>query len=276
MSEQRKPFLLLEERLPLLAGDGWRARLRGVVESLMGLPEIRRGFDVLAQRVEEGEETFGACLDVFGIGLDASGVVEAVPSEGPVVLIANHPFGGAEALALMNLALRARPDFKALGNVEVQALAGIEKWLLALEILDTEGAERKNLAVLKRALAHLQDGGGLAVFPAGAVSHWQRDTARVEDPPWSPHIARIVRKSGASVLPVRFFGQNGVLFQILGMIHPLLRSALIPRAFLAMRDGTMRCRAGKVLKYSELPRQLEAITATLRDAVYGVLPGEGN
>ncbi len=275
MSKPRNRFLPIEDRLPILAGEGWRATLREAVEGLMGLTEVRRRADRLAERVAEGEETFKAFLDIMEIELDGKGVADAIPSKGPVVMIANHPHGGAEPLALTTLALRARPDVKVFGNVEVQALAGIEKWLLPLEILG-EGAARKNLSVMKQALNHLRGGGLLAVFPAGAVSHWQRETGRVEDPPWPPHTARIVNKSGASVLPVRFFGQNGPLFQALGMIHPLLRSALIPRAFLAMRGRTVRCRAGMVLNRSDLPRDPEEINIALRRAVYGVFPGDGN
>lgn len=270
MSEARKPFLPLEERLPFLAGEGWRSSIRVGMENLMGLPPVRRGLDELAERVARGAETFQACLDIFEIGLQADGVVEAIPPDGPLVLIANHPFGGADPLALMTLALRARPDVRILGNVEVQALPGIEKWLLPLEILDGEGAARKNLIVLREALQHLRQGGALAVFPSGAVSHWQWDSGRVEDPPWSPHTARIVKTSRAGVLPVRFFGQNGPLFQALGMLHPLMRSALIPRAFLAMSGGTVHCRAGGLLNHHELPQDPIAISDRLRKAVYEV------
>jgi len=276
MTEPRKPFLPLEERLPILEGGGWHATLRKAVEDLMGLPEVRRRMDLLAERVASGEETFRAMLEVMEIELEATGVVEAIPSEGPVVLIANHPLGGPEPLALSTLALRARSDFKVLGNVEVGALAGIEEWLLPLEILDGEGAVRRNLGMMKRALTHLREGGVLGVFPAGAVSHWQWKTARVEDPSWFSHTARIVKKSGASVLPIRFFGQNGPVFQFLGMVHPLLRSALIPRAFLAMRGRTLRCRAGKLLNRSELPGDPDETNSSLRAAVYGVFPGDGN
>ncbi len=148
--------------------------------------------------------------------------------------------------------------------------------MLPLEILGGEGATRKNLGVLKQTLAHLRTGGAVVVFPAGAVSHWQWETACVEDPPWPLHTARIVRKSGAQVLPVRVFGKNGPLFQILGAIHPLLRSALLVRAFLALKGQAVRCRAGNLLKACDLPRDPEELTAALRAAVYDVFSGDGN
>lgn len=272
MSEPRKPFLPLEDRLPVLAGGGWHAVARRAVESLMGLPEVRRRSDLLGEQVARGAPGFETFFDIMGFQLDAPGAAESVPADGPLLVIANHPLGGPEALAVSIIARRARCDVKVLGNVEALGLPGIRETILPLEILGGEGAARKNLRVLKGALEHLRAGGALVVFPGGAVSHWQWESARVEDPPWSLHTARLVRKSGARVLPVRVFGQNGPLFQIIGSLHPLLRSALLLRAFLAMRGRAVRCRAGRLLDSADLPRDPESMTAALRAAVYGVSP----
>ena len=103
------------------------------------------------------------------------------------------------------------------------------------------------MAALREALAHVRGGGVLVLFPGGAVSHWQWGSRRVEDPPWPTHAARLILKAGAPVVPVRFFGRNGNLFQLAGLVHPALRTALIPRAFLAMRGKTLRCAAGERL-----------------------------
>ena len=208
--------------------------------------------------------------------LDADGVMESIPREGPVIVMANHPFGGPDSLAVGALATQVRDDVLVLGNVEVMRLPGFAPYVLPLEILGGADAERTNLKILRRAMRHLSDGGALVVFPAGAVAHWQWESARVEDPPWPVHTARIVNKSGAPVLPVRVFGQNGPLFQLLGACHPFLRSALILRAFLAKRRQPIRCRAGKLVNSSELPWEPEALNVALREAVEGVLPGDGN
>ncbi|MFP6878021.1 MAG: hypothetical protein VCA37_14420 [Roseibacillus sp.] len=269
-------FIPIEERVPILVGEGWHGALRRSLEILLGLPEIRRRVDQAREQVAQGEQGFEALLKAMDFGMDARGVMEAIPREGPLVLAANHPFGGPEAAVLPVLATRVRPDVKVLGNNEVMALPDMERWMLPLEILGGEGAARKNLGILKQALVHLRNGGALVTFPAGAVAHWQWERARVEDPPWPPHTARIVKLSRAAVLPVRFFGQNGPIFQVLGAPHPFLRSALIPRAFLAMSGRTVRCRAGNLLKFSELPSDPEEMTGALRTAVEQVFSGDGN
>lgn len=267
MSERPNHFLPLEEHFGLLAGNGWRGALRGLVEGLLGLPAVRACADRAAMRVAQGEDGFSALLAEMNIEWEIEGLEERIPREGPLVIGANHPFGGPEALALPTAAIQARSDVKVLGNSEVMALPGLAEWMFPLDIFGEEGAERRNIRVLKQSLAHLRSGGALVIFPAGAVSYWQRETAQVEDPPWPIHTARMIQKTKACYLPVRFSGQNGPLFQMLGMIHPTVRSALIPRAFLAMGGKTVRGRAGKVLESSGFPADPVAMTKRLREAV---------
>ena len=169
----RQPFLPLERHLPALAGEGWRAALRRGLEEALGISGCRRLLARLGPRVAHGEPVFEAFLDLCQLELDAPGVSEAVPSHGPLVLVANHPFGGTDALAVAALATRARPDFKILANAESLAIPGVAGSLLPLEVLGEPGAGRRNAATLRDAVRHLALGRALVGFPAGAVSHWQ-------------------------------------------------------------------------------------------------------
>ncbi len=276
MPDPRPVFLPLEKHLPALAGRGWRASLRNALEILLGIRSCRLLLAKLEPMLECGKSVFDAFLDLCEVKLDAAGVAAAIPATGPLVIIANHPFGGMDGLAVAALATRSRPDVRFLVNAELLALPGAGDYLLALEILGEDGAPRRNSASLKQAVRHLRNAGVLVVFPAGAVAHWQWRTARVEDPPWPLHAARIVRRARAPVLPIRVFGRNGPLFQILGACHPMLRTALICRAFLAMRGHTIACRAGPLLPFAALPENPAALSTALRHAVESVPPNSGN
>lgn len=267
MSESPNHFLPLENHFDLLAGNGWRGALRRLAEGALGLPAVRACADRAARRVARGENGFSALLAEMNIGWEIEGLEDHLPREGPVVLGANHPFGGPEALALPSAAIRVRSDVKVLGNSEVMALPGLADWMFPLDIFGEEGSERRNIRVLKQSLGHLRAGGALIVFPAGAVSYWQTETARVEDPPWPVHTARMIQKTKAPYLPVRFFGMNGPIFQMLGMIHPTIRSAMIPRAFLAMARKTVSGKAGKLCASSDFPSDPIEMTKGLREAV---------
>ena len=277
MSRAGRKFIPIEERVPFLAGEGWHRILRRAVEHLLGFGPVRAIVKRAGELVErEGESAFGALARVMEFEVCSPGLPEVIPREGPLVVIANHPFGGVDAVVLPALVLRARTDVKVLGNNEAGAIMGMDRHVIPLEILGGEGAVRKNAGMLREALDHLQSGGALVVFPAGAVAHWQWHAARVEDPPWPEHTARLVRKSGAAVLPVWFSGRNGPLFQLLGALHPLLRSALLPRAFLVRKGQPVFCRAGAVINNADLPEDTGEMTETLRVAVEGIQGTEGN
>ncbi|MEC9054694.1 MAG: 1-acyl-sn-glycerol-3-phosphate acyltransferase [Verrucomicrobiota bacterium] len=277
MSRAERKFVPIEERVPFLAGEGWRRILRRVVEHLLGFDPVRAIVKRAGELVEqEGESAFEALARVMEFEVCAPGLPEVIPREGPLVVIANHPFGGVDAVVLPDLVLRARADVKVLGNNEARAIMGMDRHVIPLEILGGEDAVRKNAGMLREALRHLQSGGALVVFPAGAVAHWQWHSARVEDPTWPEHTARLVRKSGADVLPVWFSGRNGPLFQLLGALHPLLRSALLPRAFLVRKGQLVFCRAGAVINNADLPEGTGEMTEALRVAVEGIPGTEGN
>jgi putative hemolysin len=114
----------------------------------------------------------------------------------------------------------------------------------------------KNVKPLKQAMEWLRQGGALAVFPAGEVSHWNVREAQVTDPSWSDVAARLVRKTGASALPVYFCGHNSARFQLLGLINPRLRTLFLLQEFLQQREKNVRIRIGKAIP-SQLIANLE-------------------
>lgn len=223
--------------LPLIAGEGWRGFVRRGLDVLLGLPAIREGFNRAAAG---GAHFFDRVCGEFGLVPDMGAA--AFQLDGPLLVVANHPFGGADAMVLAALCLRARPDVLILANEMVAELPGIGEFVLPLSILGAEDSARRNGAALRRALAHLKSGGALAAFPSGEVAHW-RGTG-VQEGPWSPHVAALAQRTRARVVPVRFFGHNPPWFHLLGALHPLARTALLPRVLLASRGQRIKCRTG--------------------------------
>lgn len=238
MPPEREPFDL-ESALPFLAGEGWRGGVRRALDGALGLPELRRRFRAAAS-ASRGED-FARTLDSFGLEVDAAGFESAVPAAGPVVVMANHPFGGADALALGALCRARRADSLFLANSLATVLPGIGRHMIPLSILGEADAARTNAAGLRRALAHLGRGGLLAVFPAGEVARWQG--AAVCEGPWLPPVIAIARKTSAEVVLLRFSGRAPAWWHLAGAVHPLVRTALLPRVLLAMRGARVECRA---------------------------------
>lgn len=156
------------------------------------------------------------------------GSLKNIPKEGPVVIVANHPFGGLEGLIMLDLLIKQRPNAKVLANYILERLPDLRKHFIFVDPFGQQSSTAKNISPLREMVKWLKKGNILGVFPSGTVSHFSWDKKTITDPEWNTDIARIIRFSNATVVPVYFEGQNSWLFQIAGLIHPILRTLLIP------------------------------------------------
>jgi putative hemolysin len=183
--------------------------------------------------------------------------IDRIPAEGPLVAVANHPFGVLDGVALAVLLLRVRSDVKIMTNALLEGIPELREHCIFVDPFQTACSTDKNLKPLKQAMAWLRQGGALAAFPAGEVSQWNVRQAQVTDPAWNTVAARLVRKTGASALPVYFCGRNSVTFQLLGLINPRLRTLFLLQEFLQQRGKDVRARIGGAIQ-SELISNLDS------------------
>jgi putative hemolysin len=201
----------------------------------------------LYRRVQRSPEGFRleALLAEMRVGLSVGATDQArVPATGPVVVVANHPYGVLDGALLTVLLTRARPDVKVLTNFLLADVPELRKHCIFVDPFQTDQSVASNRRALRKAMAWLQQGGMLAVFPAGEVSQWQMPAAQIVDPEWNNTAVRLIRRTGATALPVYFCGHNGVGFQLMGMIHPKLRSAFLLQEFLKQTGKTVEVRVG--------------------------------
>ncbi len=271
LESSEEKFLNVADAIPALKGDGWRATVKNGLEKVLGIQRIRKLFSQAAK--SENMDVTDRILQMLNITVDAQGVLDAIPAKGGAIVIANHPFGGADAISLCSLCNEKRKelaDAKVLANSVVYHAPKFDKFLLPLKILNEPGATRHNLLTLKQAATHVRNGGLLGVFPAGAVSRFRKDLGGiVTDAEWSEHIARIALKTKAPVIPIRYFGKNPAWYDIAGSIAPIVRAALIPQVLLSTTGKTIRCRAGEIVSYEELAKA-ENPTEYLRNKVYSI------
>lgn len=168
-----------------------------------------------------------------------------LPSTGPVVIVANHPFGLIEGALLGALVARVRTDFKILANSLLADVPALRDYLIAVDPFGD--AARSNWRPLRVALDWLRRGGVLITFPAGEVSSLQLSKLQIADPAWNENVPRLIQLSGATSLPAFFHGTNGAGFQMAGLIHPRLRTALLPRELLNKRGRTFRVSIGRAI-----------------------------
>lgn len=200
-----------------------------------------------------GLEFIDACLDELQINYEVPvNDFKNIPAKGPVVFIANHPYGGLDGLLLIRLVAGIRPDLKVMANYVLKNVKPIADFILPVDPYERSDSSRNSFSGIKSSLEVLANGGSLAVFPAGEVSAFHTNSRRITDKSWNPMIGKLIAKSGARVVPIYFSGSNSLLFNLLGLIHPRLRTARLPSEILNKRKFSLRIRIGKPISADDI------------------------
>ncbi len=245
-------FPLERESVPTKPqGDrAWVAALRDLPLQLTGLRTLQRLYRQIP--ADLGSAAFlDAAIALLNIEYDMpAGGIDHVPRHDPVVVVANHPSGMAEGIVLAKLLLQIRPDVKFLANHQLKLIPELAHLFLGIK-LDTDGVQ-ENIIPLRSAIRWVRKGGLLAVFPAGEVAHRSGPWLRITESPWLPGTAKIIRATGAAVVPVHINARNSELFHWAGLAHSRLRTLLLPRELLQQRGKCMAIRFGTLINAAEL------------------------
>lgn len=245
--------------------------VEGFVEKITSLKALAEAYDHIIASGATEENFSEVALREFNISYEiADNGLDRIPKTGPVVVVANHPFGGIEGVILIDLLKKVRPDVKVLANFLLSRVEELRPNFIFVDPFGSKSSTRKNTQPLRDSIDHLNSGGLLATFPSGTVSHLTMKSRQISDPEWNINIARIIKKSKASVIPLFFDGHNGSLFQIAGLFHPLLRTALLPREMYNKIGKKIGVRVGSVIPWTRLSdfKSDEEVLAYLRLRTY--------
>ena len=232
---------------------------RGPIGKALSIDLLNRYYPDYLRRLEQTRDNPDLCfqeaLEVLNVRIRIDPRdLDRIPKKGPLVVVSNHPFGGIEGVILGKILLQARSDVRILANYLLKRVGGIGDFIIPVDPFEERQTARGNLKGLKEALRWLKDGGVLATFPAGEVASFNVCRRRVIDPAWSSHVAGIVRRARAAVLPVYFPGKNGWFFQSMGLIHPRLRTALLAREFMNKMHKEIPVYIGRAIPRQKLTR----------------------
>lgn len=227
--------------------------------------------------VARGESFWQVMPERFGLSLDVvGGSLQAIPANGPLVVIANHPYGILDGLMLGHLLDRARGDFRILANAVFLKAPDLNRVLLPISFDATEAAVQLNLDTRKQALRYLAEGGTIGIFPGGTVSTSAKPFfARPMDPGWRNFTAKLIQRSGATVVPVFFDGANSRLFQVASHLHANLRLGLLIREFRSRLDRPVRVVVGDPIPAARMAgfgSDAKAMMDFLRASTYALSP----
>jgi putative hemolysin len=248
------------------------------IELLGGQRKLRRLYYRHVDNMRRGESFFDSAMRLLNINVSYDDdALAAIPKTGPVIFISNHPYGVLDGITLTWLALKARPDTKVLANDVLCQSPEAAANLLPVAFAPTREARETNVRSRQAAQAWLKQGHAIGIFPGGGVSTTEKPLeAQAVDLPWAPFTAKLVRSSGATVVPVFFTGQNSRLFQIASHLSLTLRLSLVFRET-ARRIGTdLGVRIGKPIPFAEISHlsNREDLIFELRKRTFGLARAE--
>ncbi len=168
-----------------------------------------------------------------------------IPKNGPFITISNHAYGGIDGIILLKILPSVRPDFKVLMNFLLAKIKPIESFGFKVNPFERLPQVNSSYGGLKEALVHLKNGHPVGIFPAGEVAALQLGTGIITDKKWPHSILKLIRTAQVPIVPVYFAGHNSILFSLLGMIHPMLRTARLPAEMYNKAGKEIQVRIGR-------------------------------
>ncbi|NDW47531.1 lysophospholipid acyltransferase family protein [Ruegeria sp. PrR005] len=254
---------------------GGRAVIR-LMENTTGRLSLIRRAQGYEQEVARGRDFWAVIVERYGLTLDVvGGTLENIPKDGPLILIANHPYGILDGLMMGHILARTRGDFRIMANRVFRKAEDINRIILPISFDDTREAVQLNLDTRRQALSYLGQGGAIGIFPGGTVSTGLHPFSHPMDPGWRGFTARMVAKSNAVVVPVFFDGHTSRLFQIASHLHSTLRMGLLIKEFRKRVDTPVRVVVGQPIGrdiLDPLARDTRKMMDFLRKATYELSP----
>ena len=242
------------------------------VEKISGQPKIRKLYFDYVKDNHPAANFWSDALDRLGISVDLRTDSGAhIPKSGPVLVVANHPYGVIDGLVLCALVSRVRSDYKIITHrVLRQAPATMDK-ILPIDFEESEKALATNLQTRVDAANHLRSGGVVIIFPAGSISLAPKLVGNAYDIEWKSFSARLASFEGTTTVPFLFNGRNSVLFQVARRLSQTLGYSLMFREICKLMNTTVGVTMRRPVQSDELRKigNRKEIANYLRDITYG-------
>jgi putative hemolysin len=221
-------------------------RLVPVIDKIMGIHKVKEFYEngqLYGRSAEEFSQQFFNNLEINISGSD--NLAEKTPNQGSLIVVANHPFGCVEGVALAQKLKQVRPDVKVLANNALSMFTEISEYFIFINPLSSSNPE--NAKAIRQCKQHLNSGGVLLIFPAGKVSYFRPEKQRICDDVWNRLPANLAKSTKSPVLPIFIEGHNSQLFINLGRIYYRFKLIMLFREMLKHKGKPINLHLGHVL-----------------------------
>lgn len=242
----------------------------GILKYLFHEREVNRFLET--HRDCLGFDFIDRVLDHFNFSYQASQVDRRnIPASGRVMIVANHPLGALDGLALLRLVGEIRSDVKIIANEMLLGFDGLKDNVLPVDNLGGKNGRRQLVAITQA----LQEEKAVIIFPAGEVS--RMSLSGIKDKRWNHSYLKMARKTNSPILPVHVGGRNSLLFYTSSMMYQPLSSLLLAHEMFKQRNRRIPIRVGQpipIQELSQLPLSDKEKNRLVRRHLYRIARGK--
>ncbi len=246
------------------------------IEFVSGQPYLYNIYREYQKNPDRWDSFWDGCVDLLQLDVDFDEEkIKKIPTEGPLMIVANHPFGVLDGLVICWLTSKIRSEFKVLTHSLLLRASETKDFLLPIDFSENKNAMITNLETRKTARKILDEGGTIVVFPGGTVSTTKRFYNRTAlDPSWRNFTSRLIKRSKPTILPLHFTGQNSFLFQTASHLSETLRSSLLFHEVKRRINTKVPVIIGDPISYSDIDENLSntELSEYLRNTTYKINP----
>jgi putative hemolysin len=186
-----------------------------------------------------------AIIDWFGAIVKVQGE-ENIPKEGRFIMAANHPLGGLDGVALMQVVGRVRKDIIFPVNDLLMYLPNLQELFIPI---NKHGSNSENIKIIQETFESEKL---MLYFPAGLVSRKQH--GKIEDLEWKKTFIAKAKQYKRDVIPVFVKGNNTKRFYRIANLRKTFKiGANIEMLFLPDEMHKQRNKAIEIIVGEAIP-----------------------
>lgn len=243
---------LIEERaIRLRANATLWPWVKRIFYPLLGYRRAAEIADTIAPL--SGAQAMDWSEDFLAMRVRATGL-SVVPESGPCVIVANHPGGIADGIALWSVLKKRRPDMAFFANRDaIRVCAGLSDLVIPVEWRAGARSRDKTRETLRAAVEAFREERCVVIFPAGRMAAWDWRQFRLVEQSWAPTAVSLARKFQAPVIPLGMKQRMSLTFYGLGQIHDELKHMTVFHELLAKKGALYRLNFADAVSPSALP-----------------------
>lgn len=242
------------------------------MEKVTGQPKIKKLYFDYVDDERPRELFWTDALKRLNISYDARREPGAeIPKTGPVLVIANHPFGVIDGLVLCAMMSEIRQDYKIITHQVLRQAPAVMDKILPIDFAETETALATNLETRREAHKHLKNDGAVIIFPAGGISLAPNLIGPAFDSEWKTFAAKLAQTKDTTIVPFFFDGRNSVVYQAARRVSITLGYSLMFREICKQMNRQVKVTVRTPINSKELDAfsNRNDITDFLRRRTYG-------